>query len=966
MSRKSIVIAIAIAAFFIGPARADISYYPLSTDETYLAGLLESGDDELVSQALRDLSGRATPASVPALLDFIERTDNPELFTRAAGILKRIGDTAAAEPVRDQLAGMDRFPLREPTPEFIAKYEDRYRRLEGEAEIAEALTSQWRSAVVDAAASLADVLLTLDPALARKTFEEMIDQPAGEVQLDGIYSALVKQTDAESARLAERCMELRRDDDIVETCRLLLKAETDDAFRKYLTILENPETPRRDEILALDIHRRGGLSRELIEEYRRVLRTIILHDPDPATMAQAVEQFCRYTPDEEMAEVDRYLQTLYEAHPETIDRALYSNLLRRNQEVGLSIARTLIQRGLPEKQGWFIETVVVGLVHLGGDVHGFLDEAFHSPDPAVRGAALREMVFHKQTYTLTYGLEALNDPSPGVRWEAAKLVQQLLDAYPRTWTYSTSVPEVFDILSAAVEREENQSVFEALTLDLGATKDPRAVPVLVGIYEEADPADEHTRGGMLYILRNMSIPEADAALARLEDTGVGGLNWLRSILFDPSPGDIEIIRGRCLNDPDPEVRRLGFLIYIDDTEDPDAGLLADRLARDPDESVRETVADGMARKHLDAPTETLAAALNNENSWKVLESLSEMIENHAGWSAELEEAVLDNYRRLLALPPVLRTEYSSEAYEYQRAVVGLLGALMKNRPEKAFTLIRDYMEKDTIPDVKSGMVRLLGDYDHPDCVEYLKQLLRESPLVGVQLSAMGALDALIGAEAADDVAPLLETGAGDLPWNAVEKLSKWGDPRGLEFILAYLEEHGASSLFKHYDDLARYDDPRAEALLFELVEKPECRLSILQALGERHDRRTEEYLAGAVESGDSWEVASAFRSLCRMRSPLALELFGGLHARAETGDDAYNLYRPLAEYYGGPEAVALLAGAYRELEIEPVRDDMRMRSILHQLGTNACAEAEGFLREVAEGEDEMAELARKYISRTDD
>ncbi len=960
MNRTSFVILLAIAAPFASAVQADMAYYPLSTDEEYLAGLLESDDEGLASQALRDLSGRATQASIPALLNFIERTDNPELLIRAAGILKRIGDPAAAEAIQGQLLGIDRFPLQEPTPGFVAEYGDRYRRLDDEAKIAEALTNQWRSTVVDAAESLADALLTLDPALARKTFEEMLDQPAGEVQLDGIYSALVKQTDAESAQLAERYFERCRGGDIVETCRLLLKAETDDAFREFLTILENPETPRRDELLALEIHRRGGLSQELIEEYRQVLQTIILRDPDPATIAQAVDQFCRYTPDEEMAEADGYLQTLYEAHPETIDRALYSSLLRRNQEVGLSIARTVVQRGLPEKQGWFIETVVVGLVHLGGDVHGFLNEAFHSPDPAVRGAALREMVFHKQTNTLTYGLEALNDPSPGVRWEAAKLVQQLLNAYPRTWTYPTSVPEVFDILSAALEREDNPSVYEVLTLALGATKDPRAVPVLVGIYEDADPADEHTRGGMLYILRNMGIPEANAALAHMDTAGSGGVDWLRSIIYDPSPEDLGIIRERCLDSPDPEVRRLGFLIYIDAAEAPDAELLADRLARDPDASVRETIASGMASKRLDAPTETLVAALNNENSWKALESLSGMLENHTGWSAELEEVVLENYRRLLAEPPSWITEYSSEAYEYERAVVGLLGALMPHHPETAFSLICDYVDTEMDPDVKAGMVRLLGDYDHPDCVEYLKSLLRESPLVGVQLAAMGALDALIGAGTADDVAPLLESEAGDLPWNAASMLCKWGDVRGLEYYLAYFEEHGSFGFHNHFSDIARVDDPRAEALLFELVEQPEYRLSILQALGERHDRRTEEYLAGAVESGDSWEVAAAFSSLCRMKSPLALVLFGGLHARAETSDDAYNLYRPLAEDYGGPEALELLIATYREMESDPAYAD-RLRTLVVEI-SRIGAEADDFLREVAEGEGRAAEMARTILS----
>ncbi len=962
MNRTSFVILLAIATLFASAVRADVAYYPLSTDEAYLVGLLESDDEGLVSRALYDLRNYATAASLSPVLALLRETETPFVIERAADVLKHIGDASAAPGLRDKLLTLDRPPPPEPDPETVRELMHSRELLStDEASAMEEYLSSWRNGVEGAARALADALVTLDETLAYAAFEELIRRPGNRMQLKGIYRVLDGRDDAESLRLMDEYVERCLGGDIVERGRVLVRRGTDVAGREYLALAENPETPRRDELLAVAYPRKSengsGLPPELWDEYLNLLGTVIAGDPDPGLRIRAAWLLFQRASDEERDECERVLKEQISQNPDRISQDLFEEIMLHHSELALFLAEVSLEHDIPEDRSWVVKYISFALLTNDESARDLLTGAFRSEEPSVRAAALRCMAYRPEEWAPPYFLEALNDPSPGVRWEAADILKGNI----QSGRNPAQTPGAFEAILAALEREDNPSVYEVLTLALGATKDPRAVPVLVGIYEDADPADEHTRGGMLYILRYMYTPEADAALADMDTAGSGGADWLRSIIYDPSPEDLGIIRERCLNSPDPEVRRLGFLIYIDSAEAPDADLLADRLARDPDASVRETIASGMARKHLDVPTESLVAALNNENSWKALESLSGMLENHAGWSAELEEAVLDKYHRLLAEPPSWITEYSSEAYEYERAVVGLLGALMPHHPETAFSLICDYMDTEMYPDVKSGMVRLLADYDHPDCVAYLKSLLRESPLVGVQLSAMGALDKLIGAGAADDVAPLLESEAGDLPWNAASMLCKWGDVRGLEYYLAYFEEHGSFGFHNHFSDIARVDDPRAEALLFELVEKPECRLSILQALGERHDRRAEEYLAGAVESGDSWEVAAAFSSLCRMKSPLALVLFGGLHARAETSDDAYNLYRPLAEDYGGPEALELLIATYREMESDPAYAD-RLRTLVVEI-SRIGAEADDFLREVAEGEGEMAENARRFLSR---
>ncbi|WP_019594433.1 HEAT repeat domain-containing protein [Thioalkalivibrio sp. ALM2T] len=206
--------------------------------------------------------------------------------------------------------------------------------------------------------------------------------------------------------------------------------------------------------------------------------------------------------------------------------------------------------------------------------------------------------------------QALKDPDPSVRREAAKVVDEFESA------------DIADALLAALG-DSDEAVRNAAAHALADLKDTDAAQPLLDALQGSD--DPFVIVGILGALKPMRLAESgEPALAFLQHTDAGVrreavsvLGWLRS------PANLPVLMERAREDVDPEVRRVAVSALSYGDPDSIGGALLAGL-QDENWQVRTEAASMIGKLRLKAALQTLIEA-TRDSFWQVREKAVEAL-----------------------------------------------------------------------------------------------------------------------------------------------------------------------------------------------------------------------------------------------------------------------------------------------------------------------------------------------------
>jgi HEAT repeat protein len=872
MKVRRLVVVLLLACALV--ARADVAWYPISDDEEYLLGLIATGDESELGAALAALESAATERSVPVLVEMLETADLEEAWS-VTRVLGNVGDSRAAPVIRRRLEEtLEAYAPPPPPPDTTGLSEvEAWEVLKAQTPerdipfmqarfIEQACMALGRVSPEDALA----VLPTVIDARTETMFTYSAFLGLGYTRDDRAVPVIVD-------RLAS-CSYFYEIRGVVDALVLIGSPTAIDTLCGLIT---DPLTPHRGEVISeagFATHDRefsygaeNPLDRDQLRQLEEAFRDVGRGDPEAGyrlLALMALDVFFTHT-DEETAELTDSIEALVGTYPISLELEadpVFGNFMYREPELtGRLLAGALEQT--TDKEGILSILNEIEVLIPSGAIHrppanlwDILTRLTQNDEAEVRGVCLRPLARLYCIDAAPYVLDAFDDPSPGVRWEAADAYASysLRDA---DWdSASARLPDAgwesaSDFILDALNREDNRSVYEVLVKALVSTRDPRAVEVLVGIFGATAPDDRDTRLAMLQMLSRMGLPEADAAAARLAQTEEER-NYIRTReAYTPRVQDIdspELLKD-IIENPDARDRGRAARKYADIVGPEAINLILDYLPTELDPEQRIQAYIGLTDLNVPIPLDRLLPLLEKEDCPDVVMYMLRLVpdEYNEGAAGVLARKIEAEYGpRVDGSHPMFlpenATSSSSNDYEYgdfNRSYDALMRKLAQVAPETAYPILVKIYRHDPADETRATAYGLVLGTGQPGVVELLREGLA-SPEAGVRyhavkaapellgdegvdivaaavndpgfevkLAAIKLIADLLGPDAADIIAPQLESPNDQIREAAGSCLADWGDTRAFDYYYGLWDGRIISHVtYSMIDNLAKYDDPR--------------------------------------------------------------------------------------------------------------------------------------------------------------
>jgi HEAT repeat protein len=901
-------------------ALADAGWYPISDDEEYLLTLLSSEDSRERLQVLTALGSAATERSVPVLVEMLETADLREACS-IVEVLGNVGDSRAAPVILRRLEEtLETYAPPPPPPDTTGLSDvEAWEILKAQTPepdvsflpsqlIQEACMALGRVSPEDALAVLPGIidartnhLFTYSAFLG---LGYMRDDRAVPIVVDGLVS----------------CSDSYEIRGVVDALVLIDSPAATDALYDLIT---DPMTPHRAEVISEagyvthDDLFSYGVERVLDGEKVRILKETIREvgrgDPDPQYRLLAlmtVSVFFTNT-DEETAELNDSIEALVGTYPISLYveyEPVFENFKHREPELAGRLLVGALEKTTDKEGILRILNEIENLIPRG-DTHrpptnlwDILIGLTKDEEAEIRGVCLRLLARMYGIDAAPYVLDAFDDPSPGVRWEAADVYAsyRLRDAdwdAVRRQLAGEHRESAYDFILDAALREENHQVYEVMVKALISTRDPRAVEVLTGIFEDAAPDDRNTRLAMIQMLAGMGLAEADAAVARLAQTEEE-LNYVRAReAYTPRVQDMnspEPLR-EVIENPDARDRGRAARKYAGLVGPEAMDVILDYLPTEDDPEQRLQAYIGLEDLNRPVPLDRLLPLLEAEdNPWTLSYILPLVPDEHdEGAAAVLARKIEAEYGpRVDGSHPMFLPENasSSSANDYEfgdfnRAYDALMRKLVKIAPETAYPILERIYRNDPVEQTRATAYGLALGTGQPGAVELLREGL-ESPEAGVRYHAVKAAPGLLGDEgvdivaaavndpgfevklaaikliaefrgpdAADIIAPQLESPNNTIRETAGSRLADWGDPRAFDYFYGLWNGQIVhKETYSVITNLAKYDDPRAWEVIREVSELGGRANEVRDAWllrAERGDPEAREFFLSIIDEEES-------------------------------------------------------------------------------------------------------------------
>jgi HEAT repeat protein len=880
MKAKRVVVVLFLACAAV--AWADSAWYPISDDEEYLLGLLSSEDARDRYQALSALESAATERSVPTLVGLVKTAD-PEEAATAVRILGKIGDDRATDAILKRLeATLDAYIPFPSSPDVTGLPEEEARPLQEEYEQSRHIFFEQSSFITAACMALGRV----SPEDALTLLPKIMEDPRFEGRFT--YAALgglgYTGDDRAVPIIVSRLPSVRDPLDVRAVVQALMLIGSQTATGALCDLLTNPLTPNRSGVVVetcyvihdprFYYYTENVLEREEIQRLEETLRGIGFNDPDPEYRLLALMAMTTYLANTtgKTEELLDSMEALVGTYPITlkIDNDLLFTNFNRHRDLAIRLLTGALEN-TDEKDD--VIRLFEELEHafprydtppppegLWDLLVGFTGDS----EAEVRGACLRALVGVYGPDAATYVLDAFDDPSPGVRWEAADVYASNELAGADWESASTRLSgagweNAYDFILDAAEYEGNRQVYEVMVKALVSTGDPRAVEVLSGIFEDAAPSDRNTRLAMIQMLYAMDLPAADAAIARLAQTD----EERRYVdLREMPPQDVsdpEVLLKDYIQNPASRYRGRAIQRYAELVGPEAMEVILNYLPTEDDPEQRLYAYEGLNISNSPIPLDRLLPLLEKEDSPRILTEAIGLLPDEYNedtvtfLTGRLEEefaARVDGSHPMFQ--PRSDDLFSSNDYDdfhYNNSYADLMRKLATIAPEVAHPILLDIYRRDPVEESRASAYELALTTNPAGIVELIREGL-ESPDAGVRYRALqlvpeylpdeavdiviAAIDDpgfdvkfaairmivdLLGPDATEIIAPQLESPNYYIRDRVGKYLADWGDPRAFDYYYGLWDGRIVHKLtYDIIGNLAKYDDPRGWEVIREVCE----------------------------------------------------------------------------------------------------------------------------------------------------